>query len=115
VERDRRNREKLVTELGKLGEVNRSARLVCTLCLADAEGRVLFESRGTFDGVITDEPRGENGFGYDTHLFLPDVGKTAAELRPDELHARSHRGVAVRALRAWLGVSPRRALLSGLR
>jgi XTP/dITP diphosphohydrolase len=101
-ERDRANREKLVAELRARGATNRSARLVCTLCVADATGRVLFESRGTMDGVIVDEPRGGNGFGYDSHLFLPDVNKTAAELTPDELNARSHRGAAARALHAWL-------------
>ncbi len=101
-ERDQKNREKLIAELRKLGDVDRSARLVCALCLADARGEVLFEARGTFDGVITDEPRGERGFGYDVHLFLPDVGKTAAQLSADELHERSHRGQATRALAAWL-------------
>ncbi len=101
-ERDRKNREKLVAELRKLGDVNRAARLVCALCLADAEGRVLFEARGTFDGVITDEARGDNGFGYDAHLFLPEVGKSAAELSPEDMNARSHRGKATRLLAAWL-------------
>jgi XTP/dITP diphosphohydrolase len=101
-ERDRANREKLVAELRKRGATNRSARLVCTLCLADATGYVLFESRGTMDGLIVDDSRGGNGFGYDSHLFLPDVNKTAAELTPDELNARSHRGAATRALHAWL-------------
>lgn len=100
-ERDRANREKLVTELRRRGEVNRSARLVCTLCLANEAGHVLFESRGTLEGVIVDEPRGGNGFGYDSHLFLPELNRTAAELSPDELNARSHRGTAARALLAW--------------
>jgi XTP/dITP diphosphohydrolase len=104
-ERDQANREKLIEELRKRGEVSRSARLVCTLCLADAEGRVLFESRGTLEGVIVDEGRGGNGFGYDSHLLLPDLNRTAAELSPDELNARSHRGAAARALLTWLGTS----------
>ncbi|HEX6245722.1 MAG TPA: RdgB/HAM1 family non-canonical purine NTP pyrophosphatase [Polyangiales bacterium] len=101
-ERDRANNEKLIRELRKLGNVDRSARFVCALCLVDADGRVLFEGRGTFAGVITDEPRGENGFGYDPHLLLPDVGKTSAELPSDQKNARSHRGAATRALHAWL-------------
>jgi XTP/dITP diphosphohydrolase len=105
-ERDQANREKLISELRKLGDVSRAARLVCTLCLSDATGRVLFEARGTLEGVIQDEPRGGNGFGYDTHLFLPDVGKTAAELSPAELNARSHRGAATRLFHAWLSTHP---------
>lgn len=102
-ERDRANREKLLAELGKLGAVSRSARLVCTLCLADADGRVLFETRGAVEAVIAHEAHGEHGFGYDALLFLPEVEKSVAELSPEEWNARSHRGKAVRALAAWLG------------
>ncbi len=108
-ERDPKNNAKLIaelTKLGKLGNMDRSARFVCVLCLADAEGRVLFETRATFAGVIIDEPRGENGFGYDPHLFLPDVAKTSAELPQDQKNARSHRGAATRALYAWLMQHP---------
>jgi XTP/dITP diphosphohydrolase len=105
-QRDQANREKLISELRKLGDVSRTARLVCALCLSDATGRVLFEARGTLSGLIQDEPRGGNGFGYDTHLFLPDLGKTAAELAPAELHTRSHRGAAVRKFYAWLRENP---------
>jgi XTP/dITP diphosphohydrolase len=106
-QRDQANRKKLIAELRKLGEVSRSARLVCALCLSDATGHVLFEARGTLEGLIQDEPRGGNGFGYDAHLFLPGVGKTAAELSPAELNARSHRGAAVRLLHAWLHADSR--------
>ncbi len=105
-ERDPNNNEKLVAELRKLGTVDRSARFVCALCFVDAEGSVLFETRGTFPGVIIDKPRGENGFGYDPYLFLADVGKTSAELPQAEKNARSHRGAATRALHAWLVKNP---------
>jgi XTP/dITP diphosphohydrolase len=105
-ERDRANRDKLVAEIQKLGPVPRSARLVCTLCLVDATAQVLCETRGTFDGIIIDDARGGNGFGYDGHLFLPDVSKTAAELSHEEQNARSHRGNAARALGAWLRDHP---------
>ena len=105
-ERDRENRVKLVRELQKLGNVSRRARLVCAMCLADETGRVLFETRGAVEAVVIDEPRGEHGFGYDRHLFLPDVRKTLGELSPDELNARSHRGEAARALHAWLREHP---------
>jgi XTP/dITP diphosphohydrolase len=104
--RDRANREKLVAELGKLGSVSRSARLVCTLCLADATGNVLFETRGAVEALIAEQPRGGNGFGYDSLLLLPDLSKTVAELSPEEFNARSHRGTAARALHAWLRTHP---------
>lgn len=101
-ERDAANRSKLITELRARAEGPRSARLVCTLALADARGRIRFEARGTLEGVVVDEPRGSLGFGYDAHLLLPELGKTVAELSPDERNARSHRGGAARVLSSWL-------------
>lgn len=105
-ERDRANREKLVAELGRLGDVHRGVRLVCTLCLADAKGRVLFETSGAVECMVTENARGGGGFGYDSLLFVPDTGKTVAELSPDEWNARSHRGAAARALYEWLLRNP---------
>jgi XTP/dITP diphosphohydrolase len=105
-ERDRANREKLLAELAKHGAANRRARLVCVLCLADAAGRVLVETRGTLDALVADRPRGEYGFGYDSVLFLPDVNQTVAELPAEQMNARSHRGAAARALHAWLREHP---------
>ena len=87
--------EKLIAELHKLGDVDRSAHFVCVLCLADAEGRVLFETRGTFPGVITDQPRGDNGFGYDP-MFLPDGHtRTFGEMTADEKHGLPPRGLGL--------------------
>ncbi len=105
-ERDRRNREKLVAELGKRGDAQRTARLVCTLCLAEPSGRVLFEGRGTLDCTIAEEERGGDGFGYDSLLYLPELDKTLAELTTEELLMRSHRGAATRLLHAWLRQHP---------
>lgn len=97
-ERDAANNEKLIKLLADVPMSERSARFVCSMCLATPEGRVLAETRGTFDGVITDEARGEYGFGYDPHLFLPDRSCTSAELMPEEKNARSHRGAASRLM-----------------
>lgn len=105
-ERDRANNEKLLLELEDVPDERRSARFVSALCLVDARGRVLFEARGTLEGRIARAPAGENGFGYDPLLYLPDLGKTSAELSPEEKNARSHRGKAVRALAEWLRAHP---------
>jgi XTP/dITP diphosphohydrolase len=101
-ERDRANNEKLLAKLAGVPPGERAARFVCALCLADPDGRIIAEARGTYDGIIGKAPQGENGFGYDPLLFLPDVGKTSAELSPEEKNARSHRGAALRALVARL-------------
>lgn len=100
--KDAANNEKLLREMADVRDGERAARFVSALCLVDAEGSVLFETRGTYEGVVAREPRGENGFGYDPLLELPDLGKTSAELTADEKNARSHRGEATRKLVDWL-------------
>jgi len=97
-ERDRANNAKLLGALAGRADHERSARFVCCMCLADPDGMVLAESRGTLEGRIAEAPRGDHGFGYDPLLDLPGEGRTAAELTPDEKNARSHRGEAARAL-----------------
>jgi XTP/dITP diphosphohydrolase len=97
-QRDRANNRRLLAELEGVPPSQRTARFVCAMCLADADGTVLAETRGTFDGVITDTPRGRNGFGYDPLLYLPDEDRTSAELSPSEKNARSHRGAAARRM-----------------
>jgi len=105
-ERDRANRDKLVEELRRHDGADRTAELVCTLCLAAPSGNVLFETRGSLRCVVLERERGGHGFGYDSLLYLPELDKTLAELTPAELNPRSHRGAALRALHAWLGEHP---------
>lgn len=96
--RDRANNERLLRELSGVPPERRSARFVCTLAVADPTGRIHAEARGTYAGVIAEQPSGSNGFGYDPLLFLPDRGCTSAELPATEKNARSHRGAALRQL-----------------
>lgn len=105
-ERDRANNDKLLRELSSVAPERRTARFVCAMCLAAPDGRVLAEVSGSYEGVIADAPRGANGFGYDPLLYLPDAGKTTAELPPEEKNARSHRGKATRALAERLRALP---------
>ncbi len=96
-DRDTANNAKLLGALADVPQKKRTARFVCAMCLASPTGQTLATSQGVFAGVITDSPRGDNGFGYDPLLELPD-GRTSAELSPEEKNARSHRGAAVRAI-----------------
>ena len=82
------------------GDPESPARFVCALALVRG-GRVLFETRGTIEGRISPQPRGEGGFGYDPIFFYPPYGQTLAEAG-DAKAAVSHRGEAFRALRAFL-------------
>jgi XTP/dITP diphosphohydrolase len=97
-ERDAANNRLLLDRLRDVPSDRRTARFVCAMCLADADGSIVAETRGEFGGVIIDAPRGANGFGYDPLLFLPELGCTSAELSPDEKNARSHRGHATRLM-----------------
>jgi XTP/dITP diphosphohydrolase len=95
-QRDAANNAKLLKQLKPVPAERRTARFVCAMCLADPDGNIFAETRGEFPGVITDQPRGSNGFGYDPLLYLPDRGCTSAELSTAEKNARSHRGEAAR-------------------
>lgn len=92
------NNRKLVEELAAIPEAERTARFVCVAALVAPDGREWTE-RGTMEGRIIDEPRGEGGFGYDPHFVVAGESRTNAELAPEEKDARSHRGAAFRAIR----------------
>ena len=91
---DQRNNEKLIAALAN--EANRRAHYYCVIVLVrhpDDPQPLIAE--GSWHGEIIDTPRGENGFGYDPYFFLPEFGKTGAELEPDHKNAISHRGQAL--------------------
>tara|TARA_B100001059_G_scaffold81121_2_gene79096 strand:- start:1855 stop:2454 length:600 start_codon:yes stop_codon:yes gene_type:complete len=96
--RDAANNQLLLSELEPVPEHLRTARFVCAMCVADPDGTIVAESRGHFEGLITTRARGQNGFGYDPLLWLPEDGCTSAELPPLEKNRRSHRGSATRLL-----------------
>jgi len=96
---DADNNAVLLKQLADVPEENRTARFVCVLALANPKGRVILTARDTVEGRIIHAPRGSNGFGYDPLFFIDDLGKTTAELSPDEKHAVSHRGKALRRLK----------------
>jgi len=80
----------------------RTARFVCALAVVEHR-RVLFETRGTIEGVIAPAARGRAGFGYDPIFEYPPFGRTLAEVSEADKLAVAHRGHAFRALAAWLG------------
>ena len=96
-DQDRRNNEKLIAELRD--KPNRRAHYYCVIVLVrhvGAPGLLVAEGRG-YGGVVA-APRGTGGFGYDPYFLLPELGRTAAELMPDEKNAISHRGQAMQRL-----------------
>lgn len=100
-DRDAANNAKLIASLKDVPPEKRTARFRCFLTLADGD-RIITTAEGSVEGVIIDAPRGTNGFGYDPHFFIPEMGKTTAELSSDEKNQISHRGRALRILSATL-------------
>jgi XTP/dITP diphosphohydrolase len=91
---DTDNNQKLLSLL--VGHANRRAHYVCALVVvreADDPNPIIVETR--WDGEIIDEPRGQQGFGYDPYFYLPQLQMTAAELSPERKNAISHRGQAL--------------------
>ena len=91
-----KNNAKLLFELKN--KMDRSAYFVCTFACIMPDGES-FTVRGTVDGVILDEPRGNGGFGYDPLFLYEPLGKAFAELTKEEKHEVSHRGNALRLLK----------------
>lgn len=91
---DQRNNEKLIAALA--GQTNRRAHYYCVVVyLRSADDPQPLIAEGSWHGEIIDSPRGADGFGYDPYFWLPELGKTGAELAPDEKNAISHRGKAL--------------------
>ena len=98
---DAENNAELLAALG--GIRDRQAHFYCALVhLTTPCDPAPSIATARWDGVIVDEPRGDNRFGYDPHFLIPALGKTAAELAVDDKNALSHRGQASRRLpRCW--------------
>ena len=79
----------------------RTARFKCMIAIASLDGEVAL-CQGECQGIIAFEPKGDNGFGYDPIFYLPELGKTMAELSMDEKNEVSHRGQAVKKARRIL-------------
>ena len=79
----------------------RSARFVCAIAAILPSGRELV-TRATLEGRIGYEEKGSNGFGYDPIFYLPEYGKTTAELSEDEKNSISHRGKALQRMKEEL-------------
>ena len=91
----------LLAELGS--NPQRSARFVCAMVLL-LGGNWFFTTQETLEGEIITEVRGTGGFGYDPLLFIPSLGRTAAELSAHEKNTISHRAKAGRAVAALLNI-----------
>jgi len=92
---------RILQQLKGLPIEQRTARFRCAIALADPSGNTRIVE-GIIEGVIADSPRGKNGFGYDPIFYLPELGKTFAELAPEHKNRISHRARAAQAARELL-------------
>ena len=94
------NHDRLLRELSQVAPAKRTGRFVCVLAAA-RNGKTVATFRGTAEGIILDSPLGNNGFGYDPLFYFPQIGKTFAELSPEEKARYSHRGAAFLQFLDW--------------
>lgn len=88
--------QRLLQALGTTTE--RQAQFSCAIVLARPDGSIALETEGICWGEIALKPQGSGGFGYDPIFYVPDAGKTFAEMTPEEKEQCSHRGIAFRQL-----------------
>lgn len=94
---DGANNRKLLEALHSVPAGQRTARFRCVLALVDENGLTI-TADGSCEGIILEAPRGQGGFGYDPLFYVPELGKTLAEVSLTEKNKISHRGQALRNL-----------------
>lgn len=91
----------LIERLAGVPDEKRTARFVCAIAAAMPDGTDMI-TRGTIEGIIGYEEKGENGFGYDPIFYLPEYQCYSAELAPEEKNKISHRGKALELMKEQL-------------
>ena len=91
----------IIDRLDGVEDDKRTARFVCAIAAVFPDGTVR-TTRGTIEGIIAHEPMGENGFGYDPIVYVPEFGRTTAQLTADEKNKVSHRGKALAEMKKYI-------------
>lgn len=88
----------IIERLNGVEDAKRTARFVCVIAASFPDGSIR-HTRATIEGIIAHEPMGENGFGYDPIVYVPELGKTTAQLTSEEKNKISHRGKALELMK----------------
>lgn len=94
----------LIQKLEGVKGSDRSGRFVCAIAVCFPDGSEIVK-RGTMEGLIAEEIKGDNGIGYDPIVYLPEYGRTSGELAPEEKNKISHRGKALALIKEELDKS----------
>jgi XTP/dITP diphosphohydrolase len=97
---DDENNARVLRELQGVPRDKRTGRFVCVIAAA-RNGETIATFQGIAEGIILDELLGTGGFGYDPLFYFPRIGKTFAQLSPEEKALYSHRGMAFRKFLSW--------------
>ncbi len=101
---DQQNLDKMLLALKDVPAAQRLARFQCLMVfMRHADDPTPFIAQGTWQGVITETPMGENGFGYDPIFYVTQHKCTSAQLTPEIKNSLSHRGQALKKLIQFLG------------
>jgi XTP/dITP diphosphohydrolase len=108
------NRRLVLERLAGRPKAERAARFVCVMVVARPDGGI-YSAEGVADGYITEQEAGAQGFGYDAIFWVPMAGRTFAELSLEQKQAISHRGHALKQIRAYLerALKAKRASVAG--
>jgi XTP/dITP diphosphohydrolase len=102
---DDENNARVLRALKGVPREKRTGRFVCVIAAA-RDGKTLGTFSAMAEGLILDGVQGTGGFGYDPLFFFPQIGKTFAELSPEEKALYSHRGAAFRNFLSWYDKEP---------
>ncbi len=94
--------QKLLNELSGVPKDKRTAFFVCTMVLCSPNGDVLYTTEGRVNGIIIEELKGLNGFGYDPVFYIPQYEQTMAEMSEEEKNKISHRANALKPMLEWI-------------
>ncbi len=94
--------KKLLKNLEGIEREKRTAHFTCAMALVCPEGKILYQCEGKVCGIIIDEIKGKNGFGYDPVFYLPEYKKTMAQIEPDIKNKISHRANALGPMLEWI-------------
>lgn len=94
----RMKNQAIIDQLKAAPPEGRAARFICDIAAVFPDGQIR-HTQAAMEGVIADKPAGEGGFGYDPILYLPEFGRTSAQLSPEQKNEVSHRGKALRAMK----------------
>lgn len=94
--------QKLLNEMLSAPKNKRNAYFICTMALCSPNGEVLYTTEGRVNGIIIEELKGLNGFGYDPVFFIPEFNQTMAEMDESEKNKISHRANALKPMLEWI-------------